>query len=190
MMDASQPLSEPRSSPRAIDGDVHVCPLRRVPEILMQTGARHLVTLINQQTMLETPPGIFADLHLKIAVNDITVPEAGLVHPCEAHIAELVRFAGIWNREGPLVIHCLAGISRSTAAAFITACVLNPGTSEQLIARRLRQASPTATPNRLLVQLADECLGRQGRMLAAVEEIGRGEMAAEARPFVLSTRFE
>ena len=51
--------------------------------------------------------------------------------------------------------------------------------------KALRRASPTAYPNRLLVTLADEALSRDGRMLAAVEDIGRGRIAEEAQVFAL-----
>jgi predicted protein tyrosine phosphatase len=85
-----------------------------------------------------------------------------------------------------MVVHCWAGISRSTAAAFISLCTINPDAPEELIARRLREASPTAYPNRLMVRLADEALSRRGRMIAAVERIGRGEPASEAIPFSLA----
>jgi predicted protein tyrosine phosphatase len=149
-----------------------------------------LITLINQQTMPETPDSIGAARHLKIAVNDIVAPADGLVHPCEDHILDLLRFAEAWNRQGPLVVHCYAGISRSTAAAFIVACALNPAVPERLIAKELRRVSPTASPNGLLVRLADDCLDRRGRMLAALEAIGPAEFATEAEPFMLASRFE
>ena len=50
--------------------------------------------------------------------------------PCEEHVADLVQFALDWDRKAPLLIHCWAGISRSTAAAFITLCALNPQADE------------------------------------------------------------
>ena len=53
------------------------------------------------------------------------------------------------------------------------------------IARRLRDASPTAQPNRLMIRLADAALARSGRMVQAVEAMGRGASAYEARPFSL-----
>ena len=56
---------------------------------------------------------------------------------------------------------------------------------EELIALRLREASPTAYPNRLIIRLADDALGRRGRMVRAIEGIGRGVMATEAVPFSL-----
>ena len=170
-------------------GTLHVCPLSRVRDTLDASGARHLITLINRQTMLETPPGIEPANHLRLAFNDIVAPQDGLVHPCEAHVEQLVQFARSWNREGSLVVHCWAGISRSTAAAFITLCALNPDAPERLVAQQIRQASATASPNRLLIRLADDVLGRRGRMLSAVEAMGPAEPASEGHPFRLTCRF-
>jgi predicted protein tyrosine phosphatase len=84
-----------------------------------------------------------------------------------------------------MVVHCYAGISRSTASAYAGVCALNPRRSEESIALALRRASPTATPNIRIVSLADRLLGRDGRMVAAIEMIGRGVMATEATPFRL-----
>jgi len=64
-------------------------------------------------------------------------------------------------------------------------CALNPERDERLIARELRRASPTALPNIRIVTLADDLLGREGRMIAAIESIGRGAPAAEGLPFRL-----
>ena len=53
------------------------------------------------------------------------------------------------------------------------------------LARELRDASASATPNRLIVAKVDEALGRQGRMLRAVESIGRGADAFDGTAFNL-----
>ena len=84
-----------------------------------------------------------------------------------------------------MLIHCYAGVSRSTAAAYIAACRLSPHRDEHEVARALRAASPTATPNLRFVALADERLGRGGRMVAAVAAIGRGRECLEGVPFTL-----
>jgi predicted protein tyrosine phosphatase len=113
----------------------------------------------------------------------------GYVAPGEAHVDRLLGFVdGWWRGHGtasPLVVHCWAGISRSTAAAFITACAIHPGEDEDDLARELRRLSPSATPNLRLVALADRKLGRDGRMVAAIERIGRGRDAFEGEPFSL-----
>ena len=169
---------------------MHVCSLLTVHDVLAATRARFLVTVINEQLMLATPHRLDSANHLKLTCNDIARPTPGLIAPDTGHIEQLIGFARRWNRQGPLVVHCWAGISRSTAAAFITLCTLNPRAPEDAIAQALRRASPTATPNRLLIALADEHLQREGRMVRAVEAIGEGEpMAGEGKPFRLPSRY-
>jgi predicted protein tyrosine phosphatase len=164
---------------------LHVCSLARLPETVAATGASHVVTLLNEGTPVSCPVAIRADRHLFLAVSDIVEPLDGHVLPCAAHVETLLRFVHAWERESPLLIHCFAGISRSTAAAFVSACALAPGRAEADIAAALRRASPSATPNARLVAVADDLLGRGGRMVDAVRSIGRGVEAYEGAPFML-----
>lgn len=84
------------------------------------------------------------------------------------------------------MIHCWAGISRSTAAAYISASVLNPSLDEEELATRLRDAAPSATPNPRIIALADKLLNRDGRMIKSIAAIGRGADAFEGTPFELN----
>ena len=164
---------------------LHVCPLSRLHNIVEETGASHIVTLIGANTAVERPIRIPADRHLYIAVSDIAEPAEGMILPSPDHVERLLAFVRGWDRAAPMVIHCYAGISRSTAGAYVAACALNPRRDEWAIAQALRRASATATPNGRLVALADRVLGRDGRMVAAIDAIGRGEIAYEADPFRL-----
>jgi len=164
---------------------LHVCPLSCLHDTVAATRASHVVTLINVGSKVERPATITADRHLFIGVSDIVEPLEGHILPGAEHVEQLLAFVRSWGRETPLVFHCWAGISRSTAAAYISACALAPGRSEDAIARALRQASPSATPNARLVALADDILGRSGRMVDAIRAIGRGAEAMEGRPFML-----
>jgi predicted protein tyrosine phosphatase len=65
-------------------------------------------------------------------------------------------------------------------------CALNPDQPEVLLAHRLRMASETVAPNRQMVVVADQLLGRSGRMIRAIDVIGYGQPAAEAVPFTLT----
>jgi predicted protein tyrosine phosphatase len=169
---------------------LHVCPLSRLHETVVALRASHVVTLINRDTLVERPATITPDRHLFIGVSDIVEPLDGQILPGGQHVETLLAFVRRWEREAPLVIHCFAGISRSTAAAFISACALAPERSEREIAAELRAASPTATPNGRLVALADDMLARRGRMVDAVRRIGRGIDAYEGEPFTLRIRPE
>jgi predicted protein tyrosine phosphatase len=164
---------------------IHVCSLARLHETVEDTGARHVVSLIGDETNLVRPQGVAAENHLWLRLHDISAPLDGYIMPGEEHVADLIRFVRGWDRRSPLVVHCFAGISRSTASAYVGVCALNPQRDEASIAQALRRASPTATPNIRIVSLADRLLGRDGRMVAAIETIGRGNFAAEAAPFRL-----
>lgn len=164
---------------------IHVCPLSKIPATVSATGARSLITLINYGTPVARPSEIAAARHLHVPVSDIVVALDGHILPAETHVAEILDFVRGWDRAEPLLIHCYAGVSRSTAAAFIAACALAPERPEVEIAQAIRAASPTATPNSLLVEVADRMLARDGRMVAAVAAIGRGEECMEGVPFAL-----
>ena len=178
MHDLVSPLSRPSAR-------IHVCSLSAVPHVVATSEASHLVTCLPGEVRVETPGPIKPANHIRLFIHDISEAADGCVAPDAEHVLQLVEFAAAWDRQGPMVVHCWAGISRSTAAAFVMLCALNPAVPEALVARLLREASPTAFPNRLMIRLGDSVLGRAGRMLAAVEAIGRGEVVNEALPFSL-----
>ena len=164
---------------------IHVCSLARLHETVADTGASHMVTLLRLIDRVERPRSIAPDNHLILGMDDIATPLDGYTHPAEEHVIELIEFVQRWDRRAPLVMHCYAGISRSTAGAFIATCALNPGRNEAAVAQAIRRSSATAMPNIMLVGHADRILGRRGRMIAAVEAIGPGEPAYEGTPFRL-----
>ena len=120
-----------------------------------------------------------------LAVDDISMPMDGYTLPAEEHVERLIAFAGAWDRGAPMVVHCFAGISRSSAAAYVAACALNPQREEADIAWALRRASRTAQPNTRIVSVADRLLKRDGRMIRAIDTIGPGDLTSEGRPFRL-----
>jgi len=164
---------------------IHVCSLSYLHRTVEDTGAHHVVTLLKDTDLVRRPASIAPANHLVLGMDDITEPISGYVAPADEHVTRLIAFVCGWNRARPLVIHCYAGISRSTAGAFVTACALNPQRDEHSVAQALRKASATAAPNMRIIALADRVLGRHGRMISAIERIGRGAPATEAEPFRL-----
>ena len=162
---------------------LYVCPLSRLAETVSQSGARHVVTLITNPDLVVRPAEILADAHLVISIHDICEPAEGMVCPSAEHVSAFLRFFESWDRGSPVVVHCYAGISRSTAAAFSAYCAVRPDLDEEEVALRVRQRSPEATPNARIVAIADGILGRRGRMVRAVERIGRGAEAVEGSVF-------
>lgn len=166
--------------------EVHVCPLNVVESAISAHAPSHLISLLSPETMIDTPAGIAPGNHLKVAVNDIATPADGLVEPNRAHAQAIVDFAARWERSAPMLIHCYAGISRSTAAALIVLCSLEPEGREAALTERMRAAAPFARPNPLLVACADWVLGRNGGLTQALEAMGEAELAWEGQLFGLA----
>jgi predicted protein tyrosine phosphatase len=162
---------------------IHVCSLAALPVTVEATGASHILTVMANVNQVQRPASVLEANHLKVSMDDITEQIDGFVAPSDSHIEQVLNFVRAWDRSAPLVVHCYAGISRSTASAFAAACALNPHRDEVSIARQIRQASPSASPNRLIVTLADRALGRDGRMLRALDEMGPDSITVEGRPF-------
>ncbi|SNT75929.1 Predicted protein tyrosine phosphatase [Amphiplicatus metriothermophilus] len=163
--------------------------LAKVHEMVAAAQPARVVSLLSPEDSFPVLGGYDDGRHHRIGVHDIREPMDGLVAPDGDHVRALIGFLEGWRPEAPLLVHCWAGVSRSTATAFIAACLHNPDTDEHEIAMTLRAASPTAWPNARIVAFADELLARKGRMIEAVEAIGPGAPALEAEPFAIPARF-
>lgn len=147
--------------------------------------ARVLSLLSPQQAPPATAPGVQS---LALRFNDIAAPAEGLIAPDDALVAQILAFGAAWTEPAPMLVHCWMGISRSPAAAIALACALGPARDEHEVAEAVRGGSPSATPNPLIVELADRQLGRGGRLVTAVKAIGRGAEASTGEAFVLPVR--
>lgn len=164
---------------------IYVCPLKRVDETIAKIGADRVISLLSVGTMMERPAAIRDGNHLLINMHDIAEAQDGMTLPGAEHVRRILDFAQGWNRSRPLVVNCYAGVSRSTATAYLLAAALNPRRDETELARTLRNLSPTATPNPRIIALADGILDRKGHMISAIAAIGRGEDCYEGTPFGL-----
>jgi len=163
-----------------------VCPLHEVAEQLVRSRPARIVSLLSPDQ--DSPQALAGMPRLVLRFHDIAEPREGLIAPDRAMIADLLAFAAAWQESGPLLIHCWMGVSRSPAAGLILACALDPARDEAEVAAALRQASPVATPNPLMIALADDLLQREGRLIAASAQIGRGLEAPHGTGFRLAAR--
>lgn len=168
---------------------IHVTSLRGVRAVADTLGAYDLMTLLAPDTIDdETLRMLTPQRRLRLAFHDIVEIRPDFIAPNRQLVTSILDFARAADPALPLLVHCWAGISRSSAAAFIIACDANAG-CEDVIADELRRRAPFATPNRLMVSLADDLLGRRGRMADAIARIGRGAEAFEGTPYQLPLRF-
>jgi len=141
-----------------------------MPNLVRDFGVRDLVSVIHPQAQPRTPSEIDPARHHRCAVHDIVEPKPGEISPQTGHIEALIKFLDSWDSEVPLLVHCLAGVSRSTAVGLI-AHTLKTG-DPMKSAEALRKASPYAWPNRRILALADSILGLDGGLTEARETMG------------------
>jgi len=163
---------------------IHVSSLSALGSITAQLQSYDLLTLLSPDHPPTDWSALACERHLRLAFHDIIAPMPGLTPPDRDLMQAVLDFGRHTRPQRALLIHCWAGISRSSAAAFAIACDCNPG-FERDIAIELRRRAPFATPNRLMVRLADDLLARHGRMVEAIEGIGRGAEAREGEPYQL-----
>lgn len=169
---------------------IWISSLALAPALVGKIRPSRVVSLLSPYDTFPTFAELQDSHHLHVGIHDIAEDIGEWRAPGVDDAEKVIRFVEGWDRAAPLLVHCWAGISRSTASAFITACVHNPSADEGEIAQALRAASLTAYPNRRLVAHADAILGRNGRMSKAIVDIGRGQLAEEAQPFFIPSIFE
>lgn len=165
-----------------------VCPLGQVSGLIAERAPERIVSLLDPGQSFPDSGPAYEGKHLRLEFHDAHIASDEDVLPSAHHVAKLLTFVQQWDRSRPLLIHCRAGIGRSSATAFIAACQRNPAASEHQIALALRAAGPLSRPNLLLVELADAALGRSGRMLQALEDTGRGLSWTEVEAALTANR--
>jgi predicted protein tyrosine phosphatase len=110
---------------------------------------------------------------LVLRFDDIIDPTPGLRLPEREHVEALLEFGeGLAVAGGDplshLLVHCHAGISRSTASMTILLAEARPGSEEDALFAHIREIRPQAWPNSRMIAIADNLLGREGRLVAAL----------------------
>ena len=109
-----------------------------------------------------------AERKLRLLIADVVTEEGAT----EEDVRRIIQLAEQLRAEsGTLLIHCEAGVSRSTATALIMyACWLGRGREDEAMRRVIAQR-PYAIPNRRMVALADSFLALDGRLVRARDRL-------------------
>ncbi|HEX4140246.1 MAG TPA: hypothetical protein VHY09_07855 [Candidatus Methylacidiphilales bacterium] len=98
--------------------------------------------------------------------DDVEFPREGA--PDRNHVYRILLFSQGFTLNDRILIHCRAGISRSTAIACAITAQHSPPGEEKHAVEHIRSIRPLMLPNFLIIKLADEILQRQGKLVAAV----------------------
>jgi predicted protein tyrosine phosphatase len=112
--------------------------------------------------------------------HDAIEPGPDILLPQRGDVEAILTFGRDAAEAGGLLIHCHAGISRSTAATLMILAQAHPREREDELAERLLQNRPQAWPNSRMITFADELLDRHGRLSAATAGIYARQL--ERRP--------
>jgi predicted protein tyrosine phosphatase len=167
---------------------IHVSSLNALGGVAARLASFDLLTLLSPGHPETDWSQLACERHLRLSFHDVIEPLPGLVAPDRDVMQAILNFGRAGSNQRAMLIHCWAGISRSSAAAYAIACDQNPG-FEREIAAELRRRAPSVTPNRLMVRLADDLLQRNGHMIAAIDRIGRGAEASEGDPYQLPLKW-
>lgn len=165
-----------------------VCGLDDVPDLAERMRPNRLISVLPKCEQPPTPPQLQAYDHLRVLVDDVDEPQSGFTAPARAHVDALIAFLRDTPPGASILIHCLAGVSRSPAAALVALALDAPG-RELAAAKVLRRAGPFVWPNRLIIQLADAALQRDGALVRALDGMGEADWSCEMAPFMLSRTF-
>ena len=151
--------------PRPV-GPVFVCPMDEAGMLSKKLKAALLVSISDPERRDVTRDRI-GNIAAKICpldFHDIERDAPGLVAPNEAHIAAALSDLSNVARHKPVLVHCHAGISRSSAVAIIIAVArnLHSGASvDQAVSTgiaQVRAATPHARPNMHIIELGARAL--------------------------------
>ncbi len=153
-----------------------VCGLDEMPDKVAELRPQRLISLLPAEEQPATPRQIASSDHLRLLIDDIVEPRLGATAPARSHIETLISFLRSSPPRSSILIHCMAGVSRSPAAALIAMALDAPG-RERHVAKLLRSAASFADPNRLMIELADEILERRGSLIAARVSMGSADLS-------------
>ena len=151
-----------------------------------ETGVSHVLSILDPDWPVPEAFGAFGE-HAKLELRFHDMIEdgiAGTLPPREEHVAELLAFGRDLMAEPPpeahLLVHCHAGVSRSTASmALVLAQGLPEAGADRVFAEVLR-IRPQAWPNLRIVEMGDALLRRNGALVEAARGVYRRQL--QARP--------
>ncbi len=145
-------------------------------------GVTHVLSILDPP---EPTPTAFttypAHARLELRFNDIIEERTGEIAPSAADVDLLLAFGRDLTAErqnGHLLVHCHAGISRSTASMILLLAQACPGRSEREIVGEVVRIRPKAWPNLRVIKFGDTLLKRGGALISAVRPIYAQQLAA------------
>lgn len=151
------------------------------------TGASHVLSILDPDWPVPEAFGAFGEHErLELRFHDVIEDGDGQIAPREEHVAAVLAFGRDLMQEPPrdahLLVHCHAGISRSSASMALILAQGMPHFSGREILAEVHRIREKAWPNLRMIEMGDAMLGRRGELVAAAHDLYRRQL--ERRPFL------
>jgi predicted protein tyrosine phosphatase len=166
-----------RADPLALN--FTVCGIDELP-LHRVAGVTHLLSILDPDLPAPQSLALFAvHRRLELRFHDVIEPQPGWVAPEAADVERLLAFGAELGRQAHLLVHCHAGVSRSTAAAALILAQQQPELPAAAALERVLRLRPQAWPNLRILELGDTLLGRGGEIVAAAARVYRRALARD-----------
>jgi predicted protein tyrosine phosphatase len=149
---------------------------------------RFVVSIMDPDDTMELPDGVPPANHLVLRMHDVSDIDKMYDHETSPNgdmVGRLLEFGRSWTPYTTVLVHCMSGISRSPAAVLALLAQNNPGMEDEA-ARALRKAAPHVRPNKLIVGIADQLLGLNGRLCESLRTMLPSVICMHDEPVELS----
>lgn len=138
-------------------------------------GVTHVLSILDPGYPEPSAFGRYGEhQRLELHFDDIVVPREDMIMPSRADVERVLAFGRDLTTEpdgvGHLLVHCHAGVSRSTASLIMILAQARPDRPAREAVEAVVSIRPQAWPNLLMTEMADDILGRKGELVEAVHE--------------------
>jgi predicted protein tyrosine phosphatase len=150
-----------------------------------ETAATHVLSILDPDYPVPEAFGAYGEhVRLELRFHDIIDPTPGMIPPSPEHAEAILGFGRSLAAEpnANLIVHCHAGISRSTASMALILAQAMPDATAAGVLAIVHGMREKAWPNLRLIELGDAMLGREGRLIAAAHALYRVQI--ERRPHI------
>lgn len=159
-----------------------ICGLDELPRRRRDLRFTHILSLLDPDWPDPEPLAHYpAERRMVLRFHDVIGPSLGMNPPEPAHVEALLAFGRSLSDPADLLVHCHAGISRSTAAMAALLAQAHPLADEASVLRHIARIRPQAWPNSKMIAFADDLLGRKGRLNEALAAFYARQLKAMPR---------
>ena len=170
--------------PTTIPFKITVCGINELPDH-SAVGVTHVLSILDPDWPVPDAFGGFGEHErLELRFHDVIEETPGMQAPQQHHVAQVLAFGRSLTHEpapgANLLVHCHAGVSRSTASMILIVAQARPQAAASAVAMEILRIRPKAWPNLRMIEMGDAMLGRGGEIVDAVTGIYRAQL--ERRP--------